>query len=962
VLPRAEIEAVPVTEIDAHLGSQKEPLLGKIFDSVVMLTSSNWFSEPRSNRYHYATRFARHLPVYFVQFDHGTGWSIEDTEVPNLKVVHLPMSLVTSHDAEPAGHDQRTEAARVLRSLGCADPLLWIYNPYCAPLARQIGGKIAVYHATENYLAFGADFLSGDNLESHQRILADGTRDLLTAVDLTIAVSDGVREQLVASGCATGRIVEVPNGCDAKFWLTSKAPEYVEPVSGRPVAFYQGGINRRLNFQLLRELAERMPDWDFWFCGVEDDNINEWTEIRSLKNVQYFGCVSPEQIADLARRASIGLVPFVDSYVLRTSFPLKVYEYIACGLPVVSTPIRALAGCPAELITFAESASTFAQAMRQLAPTRVESSALSARAAAARANDYGARFDAAVHHILIAAKERLPRKKNILVLYDDKFTHIGTIIEHILSFRNHSSNNIFYLPATVIWDGSASGSYRPGDEGCALPDDFDSLWNFDNFDAIVVHYSVRLSLIGYLPSSLRECVRRFSGEKILFIQDEYESVNNARRNIADLGITTIYTCIPRDGQEIIYPTAWFPTIEKIQTLTGYVPDSPEVERAALPIEQRETFIGYRGRRLPHHYGMLGYEKFVIGERVREEAAKRNIRVDIESDDSKRIYGSWYAFLGSCRATLGTESGSNIFDFDDSLRAKAQELRDVPFEEVYDEHFKPYDGPIRMNQISPKFFEAIRLRTALVCFPGTYSGILQPGRHYIVLEKDFSNIDEVFSKLADVSFLKCLTDRAYEDIIASGRYSYRAFIRSFDDWLDGRIPYGRAEIISAPIAVRRRQTIRPLRHDNWRDMILNDTVLGGAWQRTEFTQLFKARVDAPATQPAEEVSTCGVQHANRQEADGAAEAGRHETDVAAEIVAVGGDDLLAPAASLASDRPKRWYLQMIPLSWKRQVQVFAQRAYAKKTAGELSGAMTVIPSLWRLVPASIRARIARRLWL
>src|SRR5207253_10687300 len=58
-----------------------------------------------------------------------------------------------------------------------------------------------------------------------------------------------------------------------------------------------------------------------------------------------------------------------------------------------------------------------------------------------------------------------------------------------------------------------------------------------------------------------------------------------------------------------------------------------------------------------------------------------------------------------------------------------------------------------------------------------SGVVQPYEHYLPLEKDFSNFDEVSNALRDIDRLEDLTERAYSDLIASGRYSYRSFIRS-----------------------------------------------------------------------------------------------------------------------------------------------------------------------------------------
>ena len=48
-------------------------------------------------------------------------------------------------------------------------------------------------------------------------------------------------------------------------------------------------------------------------------------------------------------------------------------------------------------------------------------------------------------------------------------------------------------------------------------------------------------------------------------------------------------------------------------------------------------------------------------------------------------------------------------------------------------------------------------------------------HYIALSQDYANIDEVFARLQDLDFLERMTERAYEDIVASGRYSYRSFV-------------------------------------------------------------------------------------------------------------------------------------------------------------------------------------------
>jgi hypothetical protein len=94
--------------------------------------------------------------------------------------------------------------------------------------------------------------------------------------------------------------------------------------------------------------------------------------------------------------------------------------------------------------------------------------------------------------------------------------------------------------------------------------------------------------------------------------------------------------------------------------------------------------------------------------------------------------------------------------------------------------------VHMNQISPKVFEAISLKTALILFEGNYSSVLTPDVHYISLKKDFSNIAEVMEKLQDDAYIETLTEKAYQDIIETGKYSYHQFVEQFDQHLLSRV--------------------------------------------------------------------------------------------------------------------------------------------------------------------------------
>src|SRR5947209_18562374 len=91
------------------------------FDCIVILSWSKWHSEPRSNRYHYATRFARLLPVIFVQpFWPEPNFRFEETDIRQFTVLHLP---------ETFDDHQSTLLHCALRERGLMRPLFWVYCP-----------------------------------------------------------------------------------------------------------------------------------------------------------------------------------------------------------------------------------------------------------------------------------------------------------------------------------------------------------------------------------------------------------------------------------------------------------------------------------------------------------------------------------------------------------------------------------------------------------------------------------------------------------------------------------------------------------------------------------------------------------------------------------------------------------------------------------------------------------------
>jgi hypothetical protein len=396
------------------------------------------------------------------------------------------------------------------------------------------------------------------------------------------------------------------------------------------------------------------------------------------------------------------------------------------------------------------------------------------------------------------------RKLSVLLLCDDRRCHANTVLDHIAAIATFSNHDVrIFNPL-----GVARSRYL----------------DLDEFDAVVVHYSLVIISDHYLSPDMREKIRRFRGLKIQFIQDEYRWVDEVTAMIRYLGIHVLLTLVPPSEVRKIYSEDRLPGVAVLPTRAGYVPEHL-VGLQVPPLTARSIDIGYRGRTLPYWLGELAQEKIWIGQGVLARAGRYGLRCDIKWAEEDRIYGQrWNHFLMSCKATLGTESGASITDFDGSIerRTKAY-LADNPKADFFEVHrvvLAPYEGNARVTAVSPRIFEAAALKTAMILFPGEYSGVVQPWVHYIPLAKDFSNISEVVARIRDLSFLRDMTERTYKDLVASGRYSQRAFAREFDQlvaewgeprgrWIKVGYYLSRLERLAAVARYRIRVCLRPL---------------------------------------------------------------------------------------------------------------------------------------------------------
>ena len=310
---------------------------------------------------------------------------------------------------------------------------------------------------------------------------------------------------------------------------------------------------------------------------------------------------------------------------------------------------------------------------------------------------------------------------------------------------------------------------------------------FDNygacFDVVIIHYSICVLFETYISKKLREEIRLFQGIKIQIIQDEYKWINKMMEEMAYLGVDAIFSSLKLDNLKKVYYKTELSSVLKVSCLPGYVPQGL-VGLKVPKISQREKHLAYRGRKLPYWMGRLSYEKSRLSEEVGRRINAYSVVADLSSQEKDRIYGdSWTAFLMSSKAVLGLEGGASIFDFDGEAENAVLNYQkskpDADFEEISSKVLGPFEGNIVHQTITPRCFEAIAYKTVQVLLKGEYRGVLEPWKHYLPMERDFSNFDEIMNFLLDDVELQNIADKAYQDIVISNLYSSSILGRGID---------------------------------------------------------------------------------------------------------------------------------------------------------------------------------------
>jgi hypothetical protein len=286
-----------------------------------------------------------------------------------------------------------------------------------------------------------------------------------------------------------------------------------------------------------------------------------------------------------------------------------------------------------------------------------------------------------------------------------------------------------------------------------------------SYDVIIIMHSAAgddMASVLRIAGSLR----RRSGKLVMFIGNEYDQMAEKFSLIEEAEVDLVCSMLPIESARWLYggrakvkvhsmPQALNPTV--------YYPGAGA----------RDISLGFVGS---FYYPFIGDEdRNRMLRTFMQWSVQTQANADIRIGNIPRM--KWAAYLRRCAAVLGAESGTYYLDREGQILARAKAFwrqhPGVAFEQMKAEFFSEVLPPyVTGKHITSRHFEAMGSMACQVLLEGQYNGIIEPGRHYIEMKRDYSNFADVTTQIADASHCQSIASQAYELVMSSHTYRHR----------------------------------------------------------------------------------------------------------------------------------------------------------------------------------------------
>lgn len=231
------------------------------------------------------------------------------------------------------------------------DLIIWNCNPLYTDYLDKIPAKKVIFDAVDNWSHHSS-------FKSFILKLKQNYQTLVEKSDLVTTVSESLVNDLQSDHTHW-----IPNAVDTEHFKTSVVSPRLTDIP-KPRIGFLGILQDRIDVELLKNIAKEIPQASLVLAGPVWKNFPQH-EFESFPNVYFTGPVSYAEIPNFYAGFDIGIIPYKNNEFIKSTNSMKFYEYLAAGLPIVSTPSGGIEKFR-EVITVANSPAQFVDTLKKI--------------------------------------------------------------------------------------------------------------------------------------------------------------------------------------------------------------------------------------------------------------------------------------------------------------------------------------------------------------------------------------------------------------------------------------------------------------------------------------------------------------------------------------------------------------------------------------------------------------------
>jgi len=218
--------------------------------------------------------------------------------------------------------------------------IILVYDPFQLEYLKMVGESFSIYYCYDDYTSWPeVPFLRSKNQVLKRE------KAILKKVDLVFVVSDMIKRRLKKLHY---NIFVLPNAADTiLFGLVADSETKLAPEVVRlhhPIIGYLGNITSRIDYDLIKYISKSHPEWMVVLIGgLAKSGVKPLNVLLKMPNVQYLGAPINKNLPGYLKSFDVCIIPYkVDDLSNINCSPLKLYEYLATGKPIVTTDLPAV--------------------------------------------------------------------------------------------------------------------------------------------------------------------------------------------------------------------------------------------------------------------------------------------------------------------------------------------------------------------------------------------------------------------------------------------------------------------------------------------------------------------------------------------------------------------------------------------------------------------------------------------